>query len=160
MIVVADSGPIHYLVLTGDIGVLPALFGHVLIPDAVRGELMHPRTPVAVHAWIGNPPPWAEIRSVRRSTEEDLARLGPGEQEAIVLAQEVLADYLLIDDARGRQFAELRRIRTVGTIGILREAAAKNLIDFMSSFQKLMATNFRISSSFRERILEDLERND
>jgi hypothetical protein len=30
----------------------------------------------------------------------------------------------------------------------------------MSSFQKLMATNFRISSSFRERILKDLERND
>jgi predicted nucleic acid-binding protein len=160
MIVVADSGPIHYLVLTGDIGVLPALFGHVLIPDAVRGEPMQPRTPVAVHAWISNPPSWAEIRSVRRSTEEELARLGPGEQEAIVLAREVLADYLPIDDARGILFAESHQIRTVGTIGILREASAKNLIDFMSSFQKLMATNFRISSSFRERILKDLERND
>ena len=160
MIVVADSGPIHYLVLIGDIDVLQPLFTRVLIPEAVRAELMRDRTPPSVHAWIAQPPSWAEILTVRHSNEEGLARLGPGEHEAIVLARERKVDYLLIDDARGRLFAESLHIPTVGTIGILREAAAKDLINFMSSFHKLLATNFRISSLFREKILKEYERNE
>jgi predicted nucleic acid-binding protein len=157
MIVVADSGPIHYLVLIDDIDVLQPLFTRVLIPEAVRAEIMRPRTPPSVHAWIAHPPAWAEILSVRRSDEKDLARLGPGEHEAIVLARQTKVDYLLIDDARGRLFAESQHIPTIGTIGILREAAARNLINFMSSFHKLMATNFRISSLFREQLLKEFD---
>ena len=158
MIVVADSGPIHYLVLIGDINVLEPLFHRVLIPEAVRTELMRPHTPLAVHDWIANLPAWTEIRSVRLSHEETLARLGPGEHEAILLARQIEVDYLLIDDARGRSVAESQHIPTIGTIGILREAAAGELIDFRLSFDRLMATNFRISSSFREQILKELDR--
>jgi predicted nucleic acid-binding protein len=80
----------------------------------------------------------------------------PGEQ-AILLAREVSADYLLIDDARGRFLAEAQHVRTIGTIGILRSASTDGLIDFRHSFDKLMATNFRISSAFRRQILEEFE---
>ena len=39
MIVIADTSPINYLILIGEIDVLPALYGQVLIPPSVREEL-------------------------------------------------------------------------------------------------------------------------
>jgi predicted nucleic acid-binding protein len=38
MIVVADTSPINYLVLIEEIGVLPKMYGHVVIPHTVREE--------------------------------------------------------------------------------------------------------------------------
>src|ERR1700720_824671 len=37
-LVVADAGPLHYLVLTGDIELLPKLFERVLVPEDGQGE--------------------------------------------------------------------------------------------------------------------------
>ena len=39
--VVADTGPLHYLVLIDAIDILPKLFGRVLIPEIVAVELSH-----------------------------------------------------------------------------------------------------------------------
>jgi predicted nucleic acid-binding protein len=39
MIVVTDTGPIHYLILIGQINLLPLLYESLIIPDAVRLEL-------------------------------------------------------------------------------------------------------------------------
>ena len=157
MIVVADSGPIHYLVLIDSVDVMHPLFGRVLIPQAVHRELTRLAAPAAVSRWINNLPPWAEVHPAPSLQEPRFERLGAGEREAILLAREVLADYLLIDDARGRFLAEAQHVRTIGTIGILRSAGKHGLIDFRRSFDKLMATNFRISSAFRRQILEELE---
>jgi hypothetical protein len=41
MIVVADTSPLNYLVLIDEVGLLPALFGQVLFPQAVFRELQH-----------------------------------------------------------------------------------------------------------------------
>ena len=84
-LVVADTGPLHYLVLTGDIALLPNLFEKVLTPE--RDELAHAEAPAAVRAWIALPPPWLEIRSVEgERSSGDLAALDAGECDAIVLA--------------------------------------------------------------------------
>jgi predicted nucleic acid-binding protein len=48
MIAVADTSPVNYLVLVDEIDLLPAIFGNVLIPEAVMEELHHPRTPLKV----------------------------------------------------------------------------------------------------------------
>jgi hypothetical protein len=37
-LVVADTGPINYLILIGHIGILPALFEKVILPAVVRDE--------------------------------------------------------------------------------------------------------------------------
>jgi len=44
-LVVADTGPLHYLVLTGDTELLPKLFEHVLVPRVVRDELADAEAP-------------------------------------------------------------------------------------------------------------------
>ena len=51
-LVVADSGPLHDLVLTGDIEPLPRLFERTLVPKLVRDELANAEAPQAVRDWI------------------------------------------------------------------------------------------------------------
>jgi predicted nucleic acid-binding protein len=43
-LVVSDTGPINYLVLIGYIDVLPHLFQKIVMPLAVRDELMDQRS--------------------------------------------------------------------------------------------------------------------
>jgi len=62
MIVVADAGPLHYLVLIKVVDVLQPLYRRVLVPQTVAGELQETNTPAAVRAWIEQPPEWFEIR--------------------------------------------------------------------------------------------------
>jgi predicted nucleic acid-binding protein len=115
MLVVADSSPLHYLVLIDSTAILPTLFGRMLIPPMVAEELQRSRTPAPVRAWMASPPEWLEIRLPHQRPAAVLLRLGAGEREAIVLAQEVHATLLLMDDMEGRGEAERRAFSVVGT---------------------------------------------
>jgi predicted nucleic acid-binding protein len=64
MIVVADTSPLNYLVLIDEIDLLPALFGQVIVPQAVFQELQHPRTSRKVREWAAHLPAWLELRTV------------------------------------------------------------------------------------------------
>jgi predicted nucleic acid-binding protein len=111
MLVIADSSPLHYLLLIDHVTLLPALFGRVLIPPMVAEELQRSHTPAPVRAWLSSPPEWLEIRLPHQRAEAILPRLGAGEREAIILAQEVQATLLLMDDLEGREEAERRAFR-------------------------------------------------
>ena len=63
MIVVADTSPINYLVLIEEIGILPIMYGRVVIPHTVREEPTRASAPQLVRAWVGHPPVWLEVRS-------------------------------------------------------------------------------------------------
>jgi predicted nucleic acid-binding protein len=45
MIIIADTGPINYLISIGHINVLPKLYSTVLIPSVVRDGLRDPGVP-------------------------------------------------------------------------------------------------------------------
>lgn len=51
MIVVSDTTPIHYLILTEREFILPRLFGEVIVPDAVLDEMRSQRAPLSVREW-------------------------------------------------------------------------------------------------------------
>jgi predicted nucleic acid-binding protein len=74
-VVVADTGPLNYLVLIDAIDVLPKLFDKIIIPRAVCDELLHKGTSEAVRAWMAQDRSWLEVRLEFRSSEED-ARAG------------------------------------------------------------------------------------
>ena len=64
-----------------------------------------------------------------------------------------------MDDLRGRNEAEGRHIRTVGTLGILRDAAAAGWVDLPTAFARLLQTTFRASLGLVATLLEqDTER--
>ena len=87
MIVVADTGPLNYLILIGHIDILEALYGEVVIPPAVRDEMLDRSAPGAVRSWINNPPRWLEVRTPGRIDTRLDQTLDDGELEAITLAQ-------------------------------------------------------------------------
>jgi predicted nucleic acid-binding protein len=145
MIVVADTSPINYLILIGEIEVLGTLYGRVLIPKAVHEELSRPGAPEPVRLWIAQPPVWLEIRSHSAAPDPSLARLDLGEREAIALAEELAADQIVLDEMLGRRAAQKRGLTVIGTVGVLRDAASEGLLDLRSSIERLQRTNFHIS---------------
>ena len=95
-LVIADTGPINYLLLISHIDILPALFDKVILPSPVKEELMDPEAPALVRAWVGNPPKWLDVQQA--CGPDIVADLGRGETAAITLAIELHADLLLMDD--------------------------------------------------------------
>ena len=65
MIVVSDTSSLCYLVLIDLIDVLPSMYGKVIIPEAVRAELLSAKAPVPVRALVINQPAWLEVRSIK-----------------------------------------------------------------------------------------------
>jgi predicted nucleic acid-binding protein len=56
-LVVADTGPLQYLVLIGHTDILPRLFEKISIPSVVRDELANAEAPQSVREWVGQAPP-------------------------------------------------------------------------------------------------------
>ena len=152
MIVVADTGPINYLVLVGEIDLLHALFQTVLVTPAVAAELQNPKAPAAVRAFIESHPAWLKVRALTSPVRAELAGLDLGKAEAIELALENDAGLVLMDDAKGRNQAESMRLAVFGTIGILRLGAKSGRVDFRSATERLSNTNFRYSRRLRAEI--------
>ena len=155
MIVVADAGPLHYLVLIGAVHVLQPLYNRVLVPQTVATELMETGAPNAVRTWIAQPPDWCEIRPDPPS-EPALQFLDPGERAAITLALSLVADRLLIDEWEGRAEAERRYLLVTDTLGILAEAHQRHLLDFEVALARLYQTNFYLSAALIDRIRREL----
>ena len=159
MLVVSDNSPVRYLLVLDCTHVLPVLFGRILIPRAVLGELQHPHTPAVVRTWLADPPAWLEVRPIVGRPEGALSTLESGEQEAIVLAQELHADILLVDDGKARDLAIQRGLRAMGTVGVLEQAAARGLVDLPEVLTRLLTTNFRILRTIiNDALTRDAER--
>jgi predicted nucleic acid-binding protein len=157
MIVVADASPLVVLVAIGHVDVLPALFDEILVPPQVASELASPRRSLEVRDFIATPPPW--LRIVAPSSLETIPGLGAGETTAILLAGEVQAARLVIDESRGRKAATERGLRVVGTIGVLELAAELGIVDLQTAFERVKATDFWIRPGFLdERLSRFLQR--
>jgi predicted nucleic acid-binding protein len=154
VIVVADTSPLNYLVLIGEIDLLLALYGKILMPRAVYQELQRSQTPLPVHAWASSLPEWCEVRTVIAPIDSAFSDLDPGEREAIQLAVETGADMLLIDEIDGRKEALRHHLRVTGTVAILEQASQRGLIDFRSALERLEKTSFRLSPTIRETFLK------
>lgn len=147
MIVVADAGPLIALAQIGQLGLLRSLYRRLYVPPSVRDEV--------VVAGCGRPGSdelasvaWVEVRAPRDTTAVDLLRerLDAGESQAIVLAIELGAALLLIDEARGRRLAEARGLPKIGTLGMLVVAKRRGLITAVTPLlNELGAQGFRMS---------------
>lgn len=129
MIVVVDSSALITLARIGRLELLQQIAVVVHLPEAVFEEVVHKgagrpgSSQVAAARWILR-------RSVRDKTfvERLGGRVGRGEAEAIVLAKELGADLLVIDDATARRVAETEGQFVVGLLGLLIHAKHRKLV--------------------------------
>ncbi len=159
-VVVADTGPLHYLVLIEAIDLLPRLFGTVFVPEIVCAELDHDETPAIVRRWITNPPPWLVIRAAPAGavykTPNGVA-LDDGESEALALASALRAGLILMDDRIGVEAARAEGFKVMGTLGVLDLAARRDMMDLADAIVRLRATNFRCQQAIIDDVLARYE---
>ena len=121
MIVVSDTTAITSLIQIGRVNLLAQIYGEVLIPEAVQSELsvLHPKLPDFIRVQkISNQNHYHRLMNL----------LDEGEAEAIVLAKEISAETVLMDEADGRRVALAEGLHIVGTLGVLIEAKQRGLI--------------------------------
>jgi predicted nucleic acid-binding protein len=158
-LVIADAGPVNYLILIGHIDILPALFEKVILPAIVREELKHRKAPPEVQRWIADPPSWVEVRHTVPvsdvSRDASLEALDAGEEEAIALAVELRADLILMDDRDGVLVARSKGFRVAGTLGILSMAAERGLVNLAEAFERIKQTSFYYQQEIMDQLLAD-----
>jgi predicted nucleic acid-binding protein len=147
-------------VLIDAIHLLPRLFATVLIPDIVRDEISRASTPPLVRDWIDQPPPWLRIVPTPPLETLPFPKLDAGERAALALAISRQADMVLIDDRHGVAAARAQGLITVGTLGLLDQAASRGVVDLAAAVARLTTTNFRYSPWLLGALLAQHRKND
>lgn len=131
MIVVSDTTPLISLLKIKRIGLLEKLFGEVVIPQAVFTELT-----VDIRfdeeAEVIKNEKFISVKEVSNMASVNILKratgLDQGESEAIILSDEIQADILLMDEAKGRKISDQMGIHIMGTIGILMVAYEDDIL--------------------------------
>ena len=156
-VVVSDTTPLHYLILIGQDSVLEKLYGQVIVPPAVLQELGHPAAPPAISEWAKSPPAWLTVQSPALIPPR-FDNLDLGERQALVLAKEIHADFVLLDDKVARRFAESEALKVKGTLGIVADAAKAGLLNFRETVETLQRTTMHMEPQLAERIIAEYEK--
>jgi predicted nucleic acid-binding protein len=154
VIVIADTSVVSNLAIIGRATLLPQIYGEVVVPDAVWEEL---KTGSEDHPVVSGVlfEEWLQRRSVQHhDAVDDLMReLDEGEAEAIVLAQELRADLLLLDERQGRRVAQRLGLNFTGILGVLLQAKAQGLIPAVSTC--LEDLRFKARFWIHQSVIED-----
>ncbi len=151
--VVSNTTPLISLIKIGQLQLLEFLYTQVIIPGAVWQE---------VQVGIDSPYyvdlttlPFISIQKVVNANAVDyLTDLDRGEAEVIVLAREIEADLVIIDEEMGRSYARHFNLPLTGTLGILLRAKQNGLIPKVKPLlEALMSNGVWISKQLKEDVL-------
>jgi uncharacterized protein len=157
MIVVSDTTPLIGLASIDRLSLLKELFEEVYIPQAVFDETVtfgredsKAKQEVANAEWINI----IEVKD-RLAVNVLLDEMDLGEVETIILASEMNADWVLMDEKKGRRKLTQLNIQKIGTLGILLKAKELKLIKSLKiEIENLQKTGFSISQPIIEKMLE------
>jgi predicted nucleic acid-binding protein len=121
MVVVSNTSPLSNLAIIGRLGLLRDQFGSVLVPVAVRQELSNLRHSAAARSLdCAFTDGWLCVTPLSQAVPGEVsASLHPGESEALGLALEQGADWVLLDDGDARSRAAQLKLRFIGVLGVL-----------------------------------------
>ena len=160
MIVVSDTSPITNLAAINQLNLLQRLYTRLIIPTAVYNEMVRvdKLVPGAVEVQTL---PWIQTQIVAASQQvrmfrESQENIDLGEAEAIILALELKADLLLMDERRGRAVAMSYGLQVTGLLGVLLQAKRNRLIPAVKPLmeQLIEQADFRVSNQLYATILE------
>lgn len=139
--IVSNATPIISLASVEQLSILKDLFHTILIPGEVFREI-----------YLGKYPGYDkldsdlfDIKELDYSTNLDLLlkELDKGESESILLAEEIAADFLIIDERLAYQIAKSRGINVIGTLSVLLMAKDKGFINAVKPILDEMITKGR-----------------
>lgn len=118
-IIIADTTPLIVLSKIGYLELLRNSFQEVTIPEAVYSEIKAGNDTVS--KLVEENLSWIHVRQIKN---RDLMSgfssiLHAGEVEAIILAEELKANLLLVDDKAARKAASSRGFKITGTLGLI-----------------------------------------
>jgi predicted nucleic acid-binding protein len=156
MIVVSNATPLIAMAMADRFDLLRSIFGRIYIPPGVYEEVVEEggerfgAMEVRQAAWIQVIE--AKDKLAIEVLEDDL---GKGESETIVLAREMQADWVLVDERLARRKLELLHVPTIGTLGILLKAKELGLLHTIGpEVDKLRARGFRLGKQGYEDVLK------
>ncbi len=160
--VISNASPLIALSNISQLELLEKLFQKIIIPKAVyqevveegKGRIGAKEVKKAIDKWI-------EVKEVKNSNEVKTLRaiLDYGEAEVIVLAQEIEADLLILDNREPRLFAKHLGFKLIGTIGILISAYEKGYLENpIEKIFELKEKGFYISDRLLTEIIKQLKR--
>ena len=130
MKIVLNTSPIIFLSKVDSLKLLADISDDIYTLMAVINEL-HEVTP----------PPIIKVATLSAVgaayVQGALGRLHQGELEAIILAQEIAADYVVLDDLLARRKAQSLAIDVIGTVGLLLLLEKLKLLSAEQTWQKL-----------------------
>lgn len=147
MVVVSNSSPLIAFADIGQLGILPAIVGSILIPPAVASEIA-PSIPAL--------PEWIHVQDLKQVVPAIVKQrsLGVGEREALALAIEARADHVVLDDLPARRIARSLGLPVTGTVGLLLVAKRRGLIvSVRSQLDALLGKSFFVGSELYDEVL-------
>ncbi|MFM7407209.1 MAG: DUF3368 domain-containing protein [Cuspidothrix sp.] len=160
MIIVSDTSPITNLAAISQLDLLQKLYTGIIIPTAVYNEMVKVNK-VVPGAMEVQTLPWIQQQAVVDSQrvifiQENTENIDLGEAEAIILAFELKADLLLMDERRGRIVASSYGLQIIGLLGVLLQAKRKKLIPSVKILmdQLIEQADFRVSNQLYTNILQ------
>jgi uncharacterized protein len=156
--VVSNASPLITLARLGNLDSLQKLYLTVHIPEEVYNEIvvagagMPGAAAVAKAAWIRVSP----VQDTEGLAHEiSRTRLGAGEVSAVLLAKEMRADLILMDESKGRKLDVAEGLTVAGCVGILEELYRQGDIgDLRHIYQELRLQKIRIDSRTLEASLK------
>jgi len=148
VIVVSDSSPLIALARVACLPLLFELYPVVSVPAEVYNEVvvdgaglpgsLEVATVPGIHVVASRNP-----HGLQATIEQ--AGLGPGETAAVLLARELGAELVLIDEKKARNYAEQMGLTVLGCIGILEILHRNALVpDLARTYRRLLEQRFRV----------------
>jgi predicted nucleic acid-binding protein len=156
MIVVSNTTPLIGLASIQRFELLRQLFGEVHLPQAVYDEAVLAGREAGGAKQEVSTAHWIRTVSVqdRLAVEVLLDEMDLGEAETIVLARELGADWVLMDEKKGRRKLEQLGLKKVGTLGILLKAKQVGLLAVIRpEVEQLHRHGFSISQNVIDEVL-------
>lgn len=127
------------------------------MPSAVLNEINVKPSGVAeqVETLVANQT--FQIHRASQQTLNDFPEdMGAGEREALAIATDMRADLVVLDDQQGRRIARERGLAVTGTVGVLIEARARELIPSVRhKLDRLIEAGMWINESFYHRVVQE-----
>ena len=143
-VIISDTSCLILLERINELELLCKLFGAIVTTQEVANEFGLPL------------PSWIEIKNPSDKKYQSIieASFDKGEASAIALAVEFDDCLLIIDDLKGRKFANQIGLTITGTLGVIVNAKLAGVIPSVKPIiAKIKQTNFRISNKIETIIL-------